>query len=68
MGVPNQAAANGGEENSEIDHSLLKSFLLLGNVVPAVCNMCERVLQALRALSEVAKRERREEGVEPNDP
>jgi len=37
-------------------------------VVPAVCNMGERVLPTVQALSEAAKRQRREGGVEPNDP
>ena len=51
-----------------MDRSLLKSFLLLGTVVLAVGNMGERVLPTVQALSEVAKRERREGGVELNDP
>jgi len=61
-------ASNGGEENGEIDRSLLKGFLLLRTVVPAVCNMGERVLPTVQALREAAKHEWREEGVEPNDP
>jgi len=51
-----------------MDRRLLKSFLLLRTVVPAVCNMGERVLPTVQALGEAEKRERREEGVEPNDP
>ena len=54
--------------NGEIDRSLLKCFLLLRTVVPAVCNMSERGLPPLRALNEVGKRERKKERVEPNDP
>jgi len=66
--VSDQAASNGGEENGEIDRSLLKSFLLLRTVVPVVCNMGKRVLLTVGALSEVAKCARREGGVEPNNP
>ena len=40
------------EENEEIDSSLLKSFLLLQTVVPAVGNIGERVLPTVQALSE----------------
>jgi len=39
-----------------MDCSLLKSFLLLRTVVPAVHNMSERVLPTMQALSEAAKR------------
>ena len=60
MCVSDQAASSGGEENGEIDRSLLKGFLLPRTVVPAVCNMGERVLPIVRALSEAVKRERRE--------
>jgi len=66
--VSDSAASNGGKENGEIDRGLLKSFLLLRTVVPAVCNMGERVLLTVQGLSEAAKRERTEGGVEPNDP
>ena len=51
-----------------MDCGLLRSFLLLRSVVPAVCNMGERVWPTVRALTEVAKCERREEGGEPNNP
>ena len=68
MCVSDQAASNGGEENGEIDRGLLKRFPLLRTEVRAVCNMGERVLPTVQALSEAAKRERREGGVEPNDP
>jgi len=68
MCVSDLAASNGGEENGEIDRSLLKSFLLLRTVVPAVCNMGERVLLTVRTLSEAAKRERKEGVIKPNDP
>ena len=37
-------------------------------VVPAVCNMGERVLPTLRTLSEAVKREWREGVIEPNEP
>jgi len=66
--VSDYAASNRDEENGEIDLRLLKSFLLLRSVVPAVCNMDERVLPTELALSEAAKRKRREGGGEPNDP
>jgi len=66
--VSYKAASSGSEQNGEIDRGLLKDFLLLGTVVPAVCNMGKRVLPTVRALSEVAKRERRNEGEKPNDP
>jgi len=66
--VSDQAASNGGEENGEIDRGLLKCFLLLRTVVPAVCNMGERVLPTVRTLSEAAKRKRKEGVIEPNDP
>ena len=62
------AASKGGEENGEIDRSLLKSFLLLRTIVPAVGNMCRRVLLTVRTRSEAAKRERKEGEIEPNDP
>ena len=68
MCVSDQAASSGGEENGEIDRGLLKCFLLLRNVVPAVCNMGERVLAMVRTLSEAAKRKRKEGVIEPNDP
>ena len=42
-------------ENEEINRGLLKSFLLPRTVVPAVCNMGERVLPTVRVLSEIAK-------------
>jgi len=66
--VSDLAASNGGEANREMDRSLLKRFLLLRTVVQAVCNMSERGLPTVRALSETAKQERRAWGVEPNDP
>jgi len=66
--VSDQAASNGGEENGEIDRGLLKYFLLLRTVVPAVCHMGERVFPTIRTLSEAAKHERREGVIEPNDP
>jgi len=65
--MSDRAASSGSEENREIDRGLLKGFLLVGTVVPAICNMGERVLPTVRALSEAAKRERRGGGVEPND-
>jgi len=68
VSVSDLAASSGSEENGEIDRSLLKGFLQLQTVVPAICNMGERVLPTVRALSEAANRERREEGPEPNDP
>jgi len=68
MCMSDYAASSRGEENGEINRSHLKSFFLLRTVVPAVSNMGERVLLTERALSEAAKRERREGGVEPNDP
>jgi len=61
------AASSGGEENREIDRSLLTSFFLLQTVVAAVGNMGERVLPTVCALSEAAKRELSERAVEPND-
>ena len=68
MCVSDYAASNGVYENGEIDRSLLKSFLLLPTVVPAVCNMGERVLPTRRTLREAAKGERKEGVIEPNDP
>jgi len=67
--VSDYAASNRGQENGEIDRSLLKGFLLLRTVVPlaAFCNIGGWVLPTVQALSEAAKRERREEGVEPKD-
>jgi len=67
VGVSGQAASNGSEEDGGIDRSLLKSFLLLRTVVPAVCNMGENVLPTVRTLSEAAKRKRTEGVIEPND-
>ena len=61
MSVSDEVASTGGEENAAIDRSLLKGFLLLRTVVPAVCNMGKKVLPTVRALSEVAKGERRKE-------
>jgi len=66
--VSDHAASNGNEEDGEIDRGLLKCFLLLRTVVPAVCNMGERVLPTVRTLSEAAKRKRKEGVIEPNDP
>jgi len=40
--VSDYPASSGGEENGEIDRGLLKCFLLLRTVVPAVCNMGEK--------------------------
>ena len=68
VGVSDSAATSESEENGDIDRSLLKSFLLLRTVVPAVCNIGERVLPTLRTLREAVKREGREGRVEPNDP
>jgi len=68
MCLCDEGACNRSEENGEIDRSLLKCFLLLRTVVPAICNMGERVLPTVWALSEVAKCKRKEQGVEPNDP
>ena len=47
--------SKGEEENEEIDRGLLKKFLLLRTVVPAICNMGKRVLPTVQALSEVAR-------------
>ena len=47
---------------------LLKCFLLLRTVVPAVCNMGERVLPTVRMLGEAAKRKRKEGVIEPTTP
>ena len=68
MCVSDWAATKGSDENGEIDGSLLKGFPLLRNVVPAVCNMGERVLPTVRTLSETAKGKRKEGVIEPNDP
>ena len=40
----------------------MKSFLLLRPIIPAVCNMGERVLRTVQVLSEVRRHEQR--GVE----
>jgi len=53
--MSNQAASKGQEANEELDRGWLKIFLLLRSVVPAVCNMGERVLPTVQALSEAAK-------------
>ena len=58
MSVSDKAASSGGEENGEIDRRPLKRFLLLRTVVPAICNMGERVLPTVRVLREAAKPER----------
>ena len=47
---------------------MLKCFLLLRIVVPAISNMGERVLPTVRRLSEAAQRKRKEGVLEPNDP
>jgi len=52
--MSDSAASKGSEENGEIKRGLLKSFLLLQTVVPAVCNMGKRVLPTVQALSEAA--------------
>jgi len=41
--------------NEEIDHALLESFLLLRTIVTVICNMGEKVLPTVQALSEIAK-------------
>ena len=46
----------------------MQLFLLLRTVVPAVCNMGERVLPTMRTLSEAAKRNQKEAGIEPVNP
>jgi len=69
--VSDYAAFKGKEENEPSDGSLLKGFLLLRSVVPALCNlnMSERVLPTVQALSEVAKkREWRGGGVNCDTP
>ena len=43
------------EESEEIDCGPLKSFLLPRTVVPAVCNIGERMLPTVQVLSEIAK-------------
>ena len=68
MCLSDLAASNGSEENEEIDRSLLKSFLLLGTVVPAVCNMGARVLPTGQILSEIAKQKRKGGGDGPRYP
>ena len=68
MSVSDLAASSGCEENGEIDRSLLKGFLQLQTVVPAICNMGERVLPTVQTLSKAAKREGKEGVIEPNDP
>ena len=68
MCVSDYAASSGGEENREIVRGLLECLLLLRTVVPAVCNIGERVLPTVRTLSEAAKREGKEGVIEPNDP
>ena len=55
MSVSDKAASKGDEQKGEIDRSLLKSFLLLRTVVPAVCNLGERVLPTVGTLSKAAK-------------
>ena len=65
--MPDKAASSESEENGEIDSSLLKSFVLLRTVVPAICNMGESRLPTVRPVSEAAKPKGREGGVEPND-
>ena len=66
--VSDEAASNGSGENGEIDRSMLKGFLLLRTVVPAVCDMGERVLPTVQTLSEAAKRKRVEGVIESNYP
>ena len=76
MCVSNYAASKGSEENGENNRGLVKSFLLLRTVlvVPAVCNMGERVLLTVRALSKAAKtrakrgEERAKRPLEPRTP
>ena len=50
------------EVNEEIDHNMLKSFLLLRTVITAICNMGERALPTGQVLSKVGEHKRR--GVE----
>ena len=60
--------ASKGKENEEINCGLLKSFLLLRTVVPAVCNIGERVLPTVQVLSEIAKTRAERGGDDPRDP
>jgi len=53
--VSDYAAFKDEEENAEINCSLLKGFVSLQNIVPAVCNMSEGVLPTVQALSEVVE-------------
>jgi len=50
--MSDKAASNGSEENREINRGPLKGFLLLRTIVPAFCNMDERLLPTVRTLSE----------------
>jgi len=43
------------EEIEQIDSDLLKRILLLGPVVPAVCNVGDRLLMTVQVRSDVAK-------------
>ena len=56
------------EENEEIDRGLLKSFLQPRTVVPAVCNIGERVLPTVQVLSEIAKTRAERGGDDPRNP
>jgi len=62
--VSDKAASKGSEEDGENDRGLLKSFLLLRTVVPASCNMGERVLQPMQVLSEAVNTQAKKRGRE----
>jgi len=60
--MSDKAVSKGSKEKDEIDYGLLNDFLLLRTVVPAICNMGERVWPTVQALREVAKTEAEREG------
>ena len=55
-------------ENEEIDRGLLKSFLLLRTVVPAVGSIGEWVLPTVQVQSEIAKTRAERGGDDPRNP
>ena len=68
MSVSDKACSNGSQENREIDRGLLKGFLRLRTVVPALGNMGRRLLPTVQILSDGVKGKRRDGVIEPNDP
>ena len=62
MCVAEYRVSRDSEGDGAIGRVLMKGFLPLQSVVPGLCNMGERVLRRMKALSETEKRKAEREG------